>query len=262
LPLLHRTRGRLDRDTAITVMVDPGKTANELRRIVEQVLGNSRRIRFEVGRAATMFARDHALAGRGPTGEPLLLIPRGFRPNRGKEDVALDERAARRALGMAVHRSRSIGRAGTSSSTGVAAWSARTSCAKTSCGSASSRDEVVAILEAEFGTEGSVLGEVHVQRSMARRTALAFGPGIVPHRPRPLTARSVVARDPPVVMLTDPDLGLGVHRSCSGIRGSKPGVGSATCRPTVQADEYRRVAEERRPRLHRYRRSSNGSGIA
>jgi len=104
LPLLRGLAARLDRDAPITVMVDPGKTANELRRIVEQVLGNSRRIRFEVGRAATMFARDHALAGRGPTGDPLLLIPRGFRPDRGKEDVALDEHAAPRALGGAVQR--------------------------------------------------------------------------------------------------------------------------------------------------------------
>lgn len=256
LPLLRGLVARLDRDTPITVMVDPGKAAKEFRRIAEQVLGDPRRVRFELGRSATMFARDHALAARGPTGNPLLLIPRGFRPDRGKEDVALDERAARRALGVTVRRSQLYWEGGNVLFDGhrclIGADLVRENIGRLGL----SRDEVVAILEAEFGTEVSVLGEVSRSAFDGTQDRLSRSGQASYHIDLDLSPLgSVVAHDPPVVMLTDPDLGLGVlplvlrHPRLDAWRGVTPRVGRQ-----VQADEYRRVAEERRPRLHRYRR--------
>jgi hypothetical protein len=255
LPLLHGLASHLDAETQITVMVDPGKVATEFRRVARRALGNSRRIRFETGRSATMFARDHALAARGPTGDPLLFIPRGFRPNRGKEDAALDARAARRALGVTVRRSLLYWEGGNILFDGhrclVGADVVRENIGRLGL----SRDEVIAILEAEFGTSVAVLGDVSRSAFDGRQDRISRSGQASYHIDLDVSPLGTVDGTRPVVMLTDPDLGLQVlpdvlrHPRLDAWHGLTPRVGRG-----MQADEYRRIAAERRPRLQRYRR--------
>ena len=255
LPLLRGLAARLDPDTPITVMVDPGKAAKEFARIAKEALGDSGRIQFETGRSATMFARDHALAARGPTGEPLLLIPRGFRPERGKEDVALDTRAARRALGVTVRRSLLYWQGGNILFDGhrclIGADLVRENIGRLGL----TRDEVIAILEAEFGTPVAVLGQVSRSSFDGTQDRLSRSGQASYHIDLDVSPLGSTNGSTPVVMLTDPDLGLGVlpqvlrHPRLHAWHGLAPRVGRR-----LQADEYGRAADERRPRLERYRR--------
>ena len=255
LPLLRALDARLDPDTPITVMVDPGKAAKEFARIAKEVLRNPRRIHFEMGRSATMFARDHALAAQGPKGEPILLIPRGFRPDRGKEDVALDARAAQRALGVKVRRSLLYWEGGNILFDGrrclIGADLVRENIGRLGL----ARDEIVAVLQAEFGTGVAALGEVSRSAFDGTQDRLSRSGQASYHIDLDVSPLGSVNGQRAVVMLTDPDLGLEVlprvlrHPRLHAWHGLARRVGQR-----LQADEYRRVADERRPRLHRYRR--------
>jgi hypothetical protein len=255
LPLLRGLATRLDLDTQITVMVDPGKAAREFRRAAETVMGKNRRVRFETGRSATMFARDHALAARDPAGAPLLIIPRGFRPERGKEDVAMDERSARRALGVRVRRSMLYWEGGNILFDGhcclVGADLIRENMARLGL----SRDEVLAILEGEFGTRVAVLGELARAAFDGTQDRLSRSGQASYHIDLDVAPLGAVDGGEPVVMLSDPDLGLSVLPRV--LRHARLDAWHGLTRRDarrLQAEEYRRVATQRRPRLERYRR--------
>ncbi len=254
LPLLRGLEARLDADTPITVMVEPGKTAADLRRIARQVLRNPRRVAFETVRSATAYARDHALACLGPGGDPLLLIPRGFRPHRGKEDAALDARATRRALGVQVRHSQLYWEGGNILFDGhrclVGSDLVRENMGRLGL----ARADVIAILEAEFGVGVSVLGELSRSSFDGTQDRLSRSGQASYHIDLDVCPLGTVGGTP-VVMVADPDLGLSVlsrvlrHSLVDRWHGLPPRLGRQ-----LQADEYARVAAERRPRLARYRR--------
>lgn len=254
LPLLRALEQRLDAGTPIIVMVDPGHDGRALRRIARQVLRDPGRVRFEMGRAATAYARDHALAAVGPRGAPVLLVPRGFRPQRGKQDPSLDPRAARRALGMPVRRSLLYWEGGNVLYDGhrclVGADLVRENMGRLGL----ARREVVAILEAEFGARVTVLGEVARSTFDGTQERLSRSGQASYHIDLDVCPLGRTADGPPVVMLSDPDLGLALlarvlrHPLLDQWHGLPPRLGRR-----LLADEYRRVADERRPRLRRYR---------
>lgn len=255
LPLLRGLDESLDADTPITVMVAPGKTAAALARIAREVFGASRRIRFATGRSATMYARDHALAARGSKGEPLLLVPRGFNPERGKEDAALDARSARRAHGVAVHRSLLYWEGGNVLFDGhrclVGADLVRENMGRLGL----TRSEVLAVFEAEVGTAVAVLGEVSRSSFDGTQDRLSRSGQASYHIDLDVTPLGALNGGRPLAMLTDPDLGLRVlPRVLRDPRLAEwHGLATRVGRK-IQEDEYRRVAAERRPRLARYRR--------
>jgi hypothetical protein len=255
LPLLRGLVDNLDADSSITVMVEPGKDGAKLRAAAESVIRDRSRVRFETGKSATMFARDHAVAAHDPNGKPLLIIPRGFRPERGKEDAPLDERTARRALGVTVRRSLIYWEGGNVLFDGhrclVGADLIRENIGRLGL----TRDEVIAILEAEFGIECAVLGDVSRSAFDGTQDRLSRSGQASYHIDLDVTPLGNVGDGRPVVMLTDPDLGLRSlrqvlrHRSIASTHGLEANAGRR-----LQADEYRRTADDRRPRLGRYRR--------
>ncbi len=255
LPLLRALERHLDADTPITVMVERGKAASALRGIARQVLRNPRRVRVETGRSATAYARDHALACLSPTGAPELLIPRGFRPHRGKEQSALDARATRRALSMPVRRSQLYWEGGNVLFDGHACLVGADLVRENMGRLGLARDEVVAILEAEFGSHVAVLGEVARSSFDGTQDRLSQSGQASYHIDLDVCPLGRINDGPPVVMLSDPDLGLSVlsqvlrHSLLSAWHGFPQRLGRQ-----LLADEYRRVADERRPRLQRYRR--------
>ena len=261
LPLLRGLVSRLDAESLITVMVDPGNAARDFARIAREAFPDRRRVRFETGRSATMFARDHALAARGPKGEGLLLVPRGFRPVRGKEDTPLDVRSTRRALGIQVRSSLLYWEGGNILYDGhrclIGADLVRENIGRLGL----ARDEIVAVLEAEFGTPVAVLGEVSRSAFDGRQDRISRTGQASYHIDLDVTPLGAVDGGPPVAMLTDPDLGLGVlprvlrHSRLDHWHGLAPRVARK-----LQREEYERVAGERRPRLEQYRRQLERQG--
>jgi hypothetical protein len=255
LPLLSGLVDHLDADGSITVMVEPGKAGAKLRKAAESITRDRNRVRFETGKAATAFARDHAVAAHDARGNPLLIIPRGFRPERGKEHRPLDERAARRALGVAVKRSLLYWEGGNVLFDGhrclVGADLIRENIGRLGI----TRDEVIAILESELGVRCAVLGEISRGRFNGTQDHLERSGQASYHIDLDVTPLGFVDDGKPVVMLSDPDLGLAVlpaalrHSRLSSTHGLAANVGAR-----LQAEEYRRTAAERRPRLARYRR--------
>ncbi len=255
LPLLRGLESALDADVPITVLTDPGKAGPVLRRLGRAVLRDAGRVRFETGRSATAYARDHALAAHRANGDAVLLVPRGAKPHRGKEDPALDARAARRTFGVTVRRSLLYWEGGNILFDGhralVGADLVRENMARLGLAKA----EVIAILEAEWGVRVAVLGSVARARFDATQDVLSRSGQASYHIDLDICPLGRSARGRPVVMLTDPQLGLRVLRRVLGHPRLADGHGlpSALGRRLLEA-EYRRVAAERRPLLAAYRR--------
>lgn len=117
------------------------------------------------------------------------------------------------------------------------------------------RDEVVAILEAEFGATVAVLGDVARSAFDGTQDQLSRSGQASYHIDLDVCPLGRIDGGPPVAMLSDPDLGLTVlsqvlrHQLLRDWHGLSGRLGR-----TLLADEYRRVADARRPRLQRYRR--------
>ncbi len=257
LPLLRALDAQLDPHTQIRVMLTPGPASALVRRVARALLGPVRRVRFGTASSATAFARDHAVAGRAPDGGSVLLIPRGFRPERGKEDAPLDARRTRRALGVRIRRSRLYWQGGNILFDGhrclVGVDLLRENMGRLGL----ARAEVVAILEAEFGVRVEALGELSRSHFDGTRDQLARSGQASYHIDLDVCPLGVVGErnGPPTVMLADPDLGLSVlpavlrHPLLRDWHGLPHALGSRLLRK-----EYERVAAERRPKLARYRR--------
>lgn len=261
LSLLPDLESRLDPDTVVHVMIAPGKAAADLRRLARAVLRPRSRIRFALGSSATAYARDHAVACRGPQGQPFLLIPRGFRPERGKEDAPLDARRIGRALGLPVRRSLLYWEGGNVLFDGhrclVGADLVRENTGRLGLG----RDEVLAILEAEFGVPVGVLGELARSAFDGTQDRLSRSGQASYHIDLDVCPLGRVDDGPPTVMLADPALGLGAlpavlrHPLLRDWHGLPGRLGAR-----LEREEYERVAAERRPRLARYRRQLERMG--
>lgn len=261
LPLLRGLEVALDPGTPITVLTDPGRAGPVLRRLGRSVLRDPRRVRFETGRSASAYARDHALAAHAANGAAVLLIPRGFRPHRGNADPALDARAARRTFGVTVRRSLLYWEGGNILCDGhralVGADLVRENMARLGL----ARDEVVAILEAEFGMRIAVLGSVSRAAFDATQDRLSRSGQASYHIDLDVCPLGANDAGRPVVMLTDPRLGLRVLGRVL----SHPRLAEGHGLPTAMgrrllAAEYRRVAAERGGRLVAYRRQLERAG--
>ncbi len=255
LPLLRGLETQLDPDVPITLMIEPGRAAHALRRTAREVLRDPHRIRVEVATAATTFARDHSLAARARDGSPVMLVPRGFRPERGKEDAALDARRTRRALGVRVRRSRLYWQGGNILFDGHACLVGADTVRENMGRLGLAAEEIIAILEAEFGASVATLGELSRSRYDGTQDHLVRSGQASYHIDLDVCPLGVVDGGRPAVMLTDPALGLAV---LSGVL-SHPRLASSHGLPArlgkrLQDEEYRRVAAQRGPRLDRYRR--------
>lgn len=254
LPLLRGLEAHLDRTVPITVMIEPGRAALALRRAARDVLRDPRRVRFEVVRAATTYARDHGLAARTRAGSPVLLVPRGFRPERGKEDDALDARRAHHALGARVRRSRLYWEGGNILFDGHRCLLGVDTVRENMGRLGLAAEEVITILEIEFGVTVATIGELSRSRFDGTQDRLARSGQASYHLDLDLCPLGSIDGGRPVMLLSDPELGLDVlpkvlaHPRLAASHGLPARLGRR-----LQADEYRRVADARRPRLQRYR---------
>ncbi len=255
LSLLPDLEARLDPATAIHVMIAPGKAATDLRRLARTVLRPHSRVRFALGGSATAYARDHAVACRGPRGEPFLMVPRGFRPERGKEDAPLDARRVGRALRLPVRRSLLYWEGGNLLFDGhrclVGADLVRENIGRLGL----AQGEVLAILEAEFGVSVGVLGDLARSSFDGTQDRVSRSGQASYHIDLDVCPLGRVGDGPPTVMLADPHLGLTVlpavlrHPLLGRWHGLPERLGAR-----LEREEYERVAAERQPRLERYRR--------
>jgi hypothetical protein len=254
LPLLHGLDKQLDPGSTITVGIEPGPLAGELRRLATSVVRRQRRLLFALLRSATTFARDHALAARSARGEPILLVPRGFRPERGHAAAAIDVRAARGALGARIVRSALYWQGGNMLFDGhqclIGADLVRENMARLGL----TKDEVLATLAAEFGTRVHVLGIVSRATFDSARERLGRSGQASYHIDLDVCPLGLIGRGPPVALLSDPDLGLTLLPRVLADPSVRNAHGLGTTGQRLIAREYRRVAAHRRPLLARYRR--------
>ena len=254
LPLLRSLDEQLDAESIITVGVEPGPAAAELRRLAAIAVRRRRRVRFAVVRSATTFARDHALAARSARGKPVLLVPRGFRPERGHAEAALDARRARSALDARIVRSAVYWQGGNILVDGhrclVGADLVRENVARLGL----TASEVLATLEAEFGAPVHVLGRVSDATFDAARERMRRSGQASYHIDLDVCLLGVIGRGPPVALLSDPDLGLPLLGRVLADPSVRDVHGLGADGQRLLAREYRRVAAVRRPLLARYRR--------
>ncbi|MFI5311380.1 MAG: hypothetical protein ACHQQ3_09120 [Gemmatimonadales bacterium] len=148
------------------------------------------------------------MAARSAHGRPLLLAPRGFRPERGHADVALDVRGARKAIGARISLSSLFWQGGNILVDGhrclVGADVVRENIARLGL----TRDEVLATLAAEFGTPVHVLGHVSRATFDSARDRLGRSGQASYHLDLDVCPLGIIGRGPPIVLLADPDLGL------------------------------------------------------
>lgn len=254
LPLLRSLDEHLDADSAITVGIEPGPRAAELRRLAASVVRRPRHVRFAVVRSASTFARDHALAARSARDQPVLLVPRGFRPERGHAEAALDARRAGSALSARLVHSALYWQGGNILVDGhrclIGADLVRENMARLGL----TQHEVLATLAAEFGTPVHVLGRVSDATFDTVRDRLGRSGQASYHIDLDVCPLGVIGRGLPVVLLSDPDLGLPLLPRVLADPAVRNAHGLGAAGQRLLAREYRRVGSVRRPVLERYRR--------
>ncbi len=254
LPLLRGLDEQLDADSTIVAGIEPGPLAAEVRQLAGRVLAHPRRVRFAVVGSATAFARDHALAARSARGRPVLLVPRGFHPERGQARAALDERRARKAFGARIVHSALYWQGGNVLADAhhclVGADLVRENMARLGL----TRDEVLATLTAEFGLSVHVLGQVSRATFDRAGDRLGRSGQASYHIDLDVCPLGVIGRSRPVVLLGDPDLGLPFLRRALAHPSVRDAHGLGAAGQRLLAREYRRVAARRRPILAGYRR--------
>jgi len=181
-------------------------------------------------------------------------VPRGFHPDRGEAEAALDQRRARKALGARIVHSALFWQGGNilvdPHRCLVGADLVRENMARLGL----TRDEVLATLAAEFGAPVDVLGHVSRATFDSMRDRLGRSGQASYHIDLDVCPLGVIGHGPPVVLLGDPDLGLRLLARALAHPSVRDAHGLGAVGRRLLAREYRRVAAVRRPLLSGYRR--------
>jgi hypothetical protein len=159
LRLLRDLLVRLDPDTRFVVVVEPGADLEALAALAARLHPSAAsRVRFVPLRSITVFAQDNARAARDMDGGAVLLVPRAFRPAGSRAEDEIDPPAAARAFGMPVRRSRLYWEGGNIVHDDGVCFVGVDTIAENASRLGLTRDEILAILSADFGVPVKTLG--------------------------------------------------------------------------------------------------------
>jgi hypothetical protein len=159
LALLRDLLRRLDPSTSFVVVVEPGADIEALDRLAARFHPSApARIRFVAMHCISVFAQDNARGARDSDGRPVLLVPRAFRAEAPRAEDALDPIEAERAFGVPVRRSRLYWEGGNVVHDDRRCFVGVDTLTENMARLGLSWDEVLALLEAEFGLPVTPLG--------------------------------------------------------------------------------------------------------
>jgi len=165
LLLLRALLNCLDPTTHFVVVVEPGADIEALGRLAIRFHPQAQsRVRFVPIRCISVFAQDNGRAARDGAGGPLLLVPRAFRSGGARAEDALDPADAERAFGIPVRRSRLYWEGGNIVHDDDRCFVGVDTLAENAARLGLSHDEIVSLLEAEFGLPVTPLGRADRSR--------------------------------------------------------------------------------------------------
>lgn len=263
LTLLRDLLRSLDRGVRIVVVVEPEADLHRVLRLAGAFgLRESPRVRFVQVRSATLYAQDNARAAVDTHGFPVLLVPRGFRPERGRDESALDLEEAGHALGVRAVRSRVYWEGGNVVHDTDHCLVGADTIAENVARLGLTAREVLQLLAADFGTEVGVLGDAMRARFDATADEMAVSGQASYHLDLDVSLLGRVGRHRrPVALIAEPAQGLRLldrvlrHRKTFGRHLIPDGPAR-----TLLATEYETTAREREPILAAYRATLEGRG--
>lgn len=254
---------RLDPTVRLTVVVEPGARRNGPVALVRALRnGHDGRVRVVRVRSATVFAQDNAKAARNAGGEPVLLIPRGFRPDRGRAEDPLAPDQAERRLGMRVVRSRLYWQGGNLVHDEARCLVGADAVADNRARLGLTEQEVADSFAAELGMEVAVLGDAARVRFDTAEDRLATSGQASYHIDLDVALLGCVRPgERPVALLADPARGLAAlpHVLAHAALFARQVVPPARARRLLAA-AYRTSARARGPRLRAYRATLEARG--
>jgi hypothetical protein len=159
LLLLRDLLRRLDPSTSFLVVVEPGADIEALDRLAARFHPSApARVRFVPMRCISVFAQDNARAARDRDGRPVLLVPRAFRAEGSRAEDAHDPVEAEGAFGVPVRRSRLYWEGGNVVHDDRRCFVGVDTLTENVARLGLSYEEVLALLEAEFGLPVTPLG--------------------------------------------------------------------------------------------------------
>jgi hypothetical protein len=257
LTLLRDLARGLDPAVRIVVLVDPEADPRPVRRLAREALGRHRRIRFVTADFLSLFARDNALAALDGRGRPALLIPRALRTEWDSGAAPLDAKAAERALGVRVVRSRLCWRGGNILYDGEHLVVGADTVDENVTRLGLAPGEVTALLRAELGEDVAILGDPSGARFDDEKNCVVPSGQASYHLDLDVALLGRTGPEGrPTALLADPDLGLELLPEMQHDPHLVPPhfLPEAGGRRAVAA-EYRAAARHRRPQLRAYRKT-------
>lgn len=256
LRLLGQLVPRLDRDVALTLVVESARDWRTLTPLLRAALGPAaRRARTVALASATVYARDNGLLARDAAGGPVLVIPRGFRPERGCPLVPLAPRAAARSLDRRVVRSLLYWEGGNIVQDGARWFIGADTIVENRMRLGLHEDEIFRILAAEFGSTPIVLGDLRRARYDPETDRMTRSGQASYHIDLDVALLGTLpGRARPVAMVADPALGLALLPAVvrDPVISREHFAPQARARRLITA-EYRAAGRERGPLLAAYR---------
>ncbi len=258
LTLLRDLLRRVDGAVRVVVFVEPEWDLERLRRLAGAFgVSEGPRVRFVQVRSATLYSQDNARAAVDTHGFPVLLLPRGFRPEQGSADDALGADEAQRALGVRVVRSRLYWEGGNVIHDADRCVVGADTIVENVARLGLTRREVVQLMAADLGTDVHVLGDAARARFDTTRDEMAPSGQASFHIDLDVALLGRFSHQRrPVALIADPQQGLKLldrvlaHRTVF-TRHLVP-VGRAR---TLLAAEFAAAAHARQPTLAAYRAS-------
>ena len=165
LRLLRDLLLTLDASVHFVVVVEPGADIDALSALARRFHPSaSSRVRFVALRCISVFAQDNARAARTADGEPVLLVPRAFRADGPRAEDEMTPADAAAAFGLPVRRSSLYWEGGNIVHDDSRCFVGVDTIAENTARLGLSRDEIVMLLEAEFGMPVVPLGRVEEAR--------------------------------------------------------------------------------------------------
>lgn len=256
LSLIRDSLRQLDDGVRIVVGVEPKADMRLIRSLRREIGIGSSRVKFAPIESATIYAQDNARAARDTRGNPVLLVPRGFHPERGVAEDALVAREAQKALSMRVIRSRLYWQGGNTLRDEERCFIGVDTVAENMGRLGLTVEEVLQQFRAEFGTDIVMIGDLYRAKFSAARDGLAKSGQATYHIDLDvaLLGRSDSSR-PPTALIADPVQGLSLLPHVLAKRSLISGhpIPPARARELIAA-AYRRAARRRNRILRLYRR--------
>ncbi len=256
LTLLRDLLARLDPAVRFVLFVEPESDLDRLRELARAYgAWDDRRVQLLAVHSATLYSQDNARAAVDAHGFPVLLLPRAFRPELGRDDDSLSATDAERAIGARVIRSRTYWEGGNVLNDDERCLVGADTIAENRVRLGLTRDEVMRLLEADLGTAVHVLGDDTRGRYDDEQDKVAPSGQATFHIDLDVALLGQARRGRrPVALLADPARGLRLLDGVLRDRGAfaRHLVPAPRLRSALTA-EYEAAARERSPVLDSYR---------